>query len=78
MAVQPRAQKEADKKPTRVLKVRSSITDIITVKELQIEQENDPTLRRCRELVDVEDKKLGKYGHSSSFLIHKGIMYRKL
>ena len=74
-AVQTRAQKLAESRPVRVLKVPSCLVGVVTAEDLQTEQEADPTLQRCRELVGGQFS--GKGNHTSRFLKRSGILYRE-
>ncbi|XP_038052264.1 uncharacterized protein LOC119724977 [Patiria miniata] len=77
LAVQTRAQKAADEKPPKSLKVPSCISDVVTAEDLQAAQESDPTLQRCRELAKESELRTGKNGHTSHFVKRKGILYRQ-
>ena len=78
LAVQTRAQKRRESKPRQHLKVpTTSVTDIITPKELQDEQQKDDSLKRCRELATEGHKKVTTSGKTTNYFIHKGIMYRE-
>ena len=74
-AVQTRAQKAAEDKPLRALKVSSALPEV-TANELHQGQQDDPTLQRVRELAKSGEPKVGKGENSSHFFIKKGLIYR--
>ena len=77
-AVQTRSQtKSQDTKPFRSLKVPKPMEDIVTAEGLKKSQEEDSTLRRCRELAENGSEKVGRNQAVSRYLYRSGILYRQ-
>ena len=71
-----RAQKLAEDRPLRKLKVPDRIPDVSKT-EIQKEQANDPLLARSRELAANNDEKCNKYGSYSKFFWLDNLLYRE-
>ncbi len=76
-AVETRSQAKNKCKPFKGLKVMELDGDVVTVEKLKLAQENDPSLKRCRELADSQEEIVGKNGCKHRFLVSKGILYRQ-
>ncbi len=60
-AVQTRSQKQAERKPLKMLKVPDGLPEI-DKNEIQSAQAKDLTLNRIRELAEKGDKRINRYG----------------
>ncbi|XP_069109726.1 uncharacterized protein [Argopecten irradians] len=75
-AVETRAQRRANERPYRPLKVPPPLSDDMSVDELKRLQQEDPSLRKIRTFVETGDV-FEKPGITSSYYERHGVVYRK-
>ena len=76
-AVETRSQVKNKAKPFRGLKVVEPDGVEVTVEKLKIVQQEDSSLKRCRELAETENEKVGKKDSKQKFVMEKGVLYRQ-
>ncbi|XP_072048962.1 LOW QUALITY PROTEIN: uncharacterized protein [Amphiura filiformis] len=76
-AVETRSQAKNKGKPFKGLKVMKPDDEDIDVDKLKLAQQQDLSLKKCRELADLQNVKIGKNGCAHKFLEDNGILYRQ-
>ena len=76
-AAQTRSQSKSKEKPFKKLKVTSPIGEEVTAEMLHEKQQEDPTLRKIRQLAQTGEQKVSKNGSTHKYVITKGIIYRE-
>ena len=76
-AAQTRSQSKSKEKPFKKSKVTSPIGEEVTAEMLHQKQQEDPTLRKIRQLAQTGEQRVNKNGSTHKYVITKGIIYRE-
>ncbi len=76
-AVETRSQTLMKGRPFKGLKVVEPTGEEVTVEKLKVAQQDDPSLKRCRELAKEKTEKIGRKDSKQMFIMEKGILYRQ-
>ena len=72
-----RSQSKAENKALKKLNVMPQIDEMINATMLSEEQQNDPSLKKVRELAECAEEKVSKRGDTHRYIKTNGIIYRE-